>query len=528
MTPTSDPELIDTPDQPLLNQPIAAIDLGSNSFHMVVAQVQQQQMQIIDRHKEMVRLGGGFDADNALTPAARQAALDCLSRFGERLAGFAPGTVRAVGTNTLRRARNTKNFLSQAEAALGHPIDVISGIEEARLIYQGVRHDVSSQQPQRLVMDIGGGSTEIILGHEAEPLLLNSLYMGCVSYSQTYFKQGQISKTSFQQAVTAAMQELEPVAARYKASGWNVALGTSGTINTIAKIIDQQDLISRKALNRYEQTLQPTLITRHALDRLVDQALAFKQVDKIQFDGLSAERQPVFIGGLAILVGLFNSLDIEYCQTSKSALREGLLYELWGRIEHRDIRQLTIDNMAQRFRIDQTQAQRVRETALQLLQQRARDEQSLLHPQQASNQELLSWAATLHEIGLIVAHSQYHKHGAYLLDHADMPGFSQQEQHLIAVLISSHRRRFKTDVIAHLPSDLQRRITRLAVLLRLAVILCRDRSDQILPALQITSDQKTWTLSFPEQWLETHPLTAADLMTETEKLRSADIQLSLN
>jgi len=489
---------------------VAAIDLGSNSFHLVVARVSEGQVQMVDRLREMVRLGAGLDQNKRLTPEAQNAALACLERFGQRLRDMPPGTVRAVGTNTLRSARNAHQFLSRAEQLLGHPIDIISGIEEARLIYQGVAHTQADDGQVRLVVDIGGGSTELAVGQGYQVFDVESLYLGCVSMSQRHFPDGVITERGMRNAEVAALLEIRPLAHRLALHQWRRALGTSGTILAIAEVLRDQGWCEQG-------------IDGAALLRLREHILAAGNVERLALPSLPEKRRPVFPGGVAILVAAFQALQIDTMVTSDGALREGLIFELLGRIEHEDIRQYTIDATARRYQIDQSQATRVKQTALALLTDLA--SQWSLNNEEHTN--ALGWAAQLHEVGLNIAHSQYHKHGAYLIENADLPGFTRQEQRLIAALVRGHRRKFPKSVFAALPAEERLAAQRLCLILRLAVRLHRARSGRPLPDLHVSAKTRSLEILFPAGWLTEHPLTKADLEEEAAFLKTSGWRLKL-
>lgn len=497
-------------DQPLLES-VAAVDLGSNSFHMIVAQLIGGELRTVDRLREMVRLAAGLSGDNQLSEEAQQRAIACLSRFGQRLRGMPLDRVRVVGTNTLRKARNAQQFIAEAAVALGHPIEIIAGREEARLIYLGVSQSLPESIGQHLVVDIGGGSTEIIIGHRAESIYRESLYMGCVSYSQAHFPNGKVNANSMARAIMAARLELEPFESRYRALGWRDAVGASGTIKAISEVVQQSGWSDDG-------------ITIEALRQLADALVAAGHVNKLQLAGLKDERRPVFAGGVAVLLAIFESLSIDRMQVSDWALREGLLFDLVGRIRHEDVRERTIATMSERFDVDRAQARRVSDTALAALAQVANAWD--LHDEEARYQ--LGWAAQLHEIGLAVAHTQHHKHAAYLLENSDMPGFSQQEQRRLALLVRSHRRKFPIGLFRSLPAATALRYQRLALLLRLAVALYRGRSDNPLPELTLLPNEQGVTLQLSAQWLDQHPLTAADLAVESGYLKAAKLDLHIS
>ena len=380
----------------MLEHTYAAVDLGSNSFHMLLARMEGEQLQVLDRLKEMVRLAGGLDEKNRLTEEAQDVAIACLERMGQRLQDVSADQLRVVGTNTLRKAKNSREFLRRAEAAIGHKIEVISGREEARLLYLGVAHSLPNDQGNRLVVDIGGGSTEVIIGEGFEARLRESLHMGCVSMTREHFADGRITKSAWKSAVTHALLELRPLVGDYRRQGWNIAVGSSGSMRSTATVLEENGWSEQG-------------ITWSGVKKLKKICLNAGEIDKLSaITGLSEERLPVFIGGVVIIYALFQSFDLEKMDVSLGALREGLIYDLSGRYHHKDIRSRSIDYLAEQFHIDQQQADRVRVLLEKILEL---SKQSLsLTPDE---HDLLFWAAELHELGLSIAHSQYHKHGAY-------------------------------------------------------------------------------------------------------------------
>lgn len=488
---------------------VAAVDLGSNSFHMIVAQPAGGHLRIIDRMREPVRLAAGLDSDNRLAESARDRALECLQRFGQRLRHLPPGSVRVVGTNTLRKAREAQAFIAAANEALGHPVEVIAGREEARLIYLGVSHSLPDSGNSHLVVDIGGGSTEVIIGRRFEARQRESLYMGCVSYSRQFFPNGRVSAAAMEKAVLAARLELEPVENEYRSIGWGDAIGASGTIKAVRQVVEQMGWASDG-------------ITADALAKLRQALVTAGDVEKVELQGLKPDRRPVLAGGVAVLSAIFDALAIDRMQVSDWALREGVLYDLVGRIRHEDVRERTIATMAERFSIDPRQAQRVERSALSLLEH-------VKHAWKLDGGDyssLLGWAAQLHELGLAIAHNQHHKHAAYVLENSDMPGFSREEQSRLALLVRAHRRKFPIATFKAFPKAEVSCLIRLAALLRIAVDLHRSRSEQVQPEPVADADGKRLRLAFVDDWLASHPLTRADLEVEAELLRSARLELS--
>ena len=487
---------------------LAAIDLGSNSFHLVLGRVVDGHLDVLDRLREPVRLAAGLDKHKHLRRDAIERALACLRRFGQRLRGMPQHAVRAVGTNTLRSARNGEAFRREAQRVLGCPIEVIAGREEARLIYLGVAHALAGNGERRLVIDIGGGSTECIIGSGFKPVHRESLYMGCVGISRRYFPEGRIDKHSMKRAVLACRVEFEPIERQYRDAGWVSAVGSSGTIRAIAAIA--------RAAGWCEHG-----VDRGALRRLGRALVRARHVDAVKLRELRDDRRPVLPGGVAVLSAALDALDIDHLDVSDMALREGLLFDLIGRIRHEDVRDATVQRRIERYRIDDSQGERVAGTARALYRQVAAA--WALDDEEA--RQMLDWAARLHEAGLFVSHNQYHKHGAYLLANGDMSGFSRQAQSMLSSLVRGHRRKFPSSVFDQLTPEDARRGRRLCVLLRLAVVLNRARADDLLPGVAALARDEALTVAFPPGWLDEHPLTRADLEQEQEYLASADIRL---
>lgn len=477
---------------------------------MIVAHFVDGRLQIIDRIKEMVRLASGLNENHELSDESMQRALACLQRFGQRVREIPKVNMRAVGTNTLRQARNGELFLSLADAALGHPIEIIAGQEEARLIYQGVAHTNFDQTNKRLVIDIGGGSTELIIGSGYDIFSMDSLYMGCVNIGQHFFGDGKIKPKKMSKAVLYVRQELESIESAYKKIGWDITLGSSGTITAISNVVQAQGWCE-------------TGITASALSKLMDELLIIGDCASINFEGLSEHRKPVFASGVAVLFGIFESLNLDNISVSECALREGLLYDLIGRMHDQDIRDKTIMDFSQRYSVDNEQAHRVKETAENFFRQVCQDWN--LH--EKTDLKTLQWGALIHEIGLSIAHAQYHRHGDYLTTYSDLAGFSRQEQSKLAKLVRSHRRKFPLEEFQTIPSGATRQnIIRLSILLRLAVVLHRSRSNRLLPNILVHAKKDEINLCFPPEWLYKHPLTLADLKTEQNYLKTANIRLT--
>jgi exopolyphosphatase / guanosine-5'-triphosphate,3'-diphosphate pyrophosphatase len=486
---------------------LAAIDLGSNSFHMVVARIEDGHIHILDNLKEMVRLGAGLDENGRLSKESQTRALCCLERFGERVNDFPQGSVAAVGTNTLRQAKNSRLFLQNASEVLGHPISVIGGKEEARLVYLGVSHSLVAEDGKRFVMDIGGGSTELIIGEDFEPLHLRSLNMGCVSMSREFFQNGKLNKKYWKMAGIASHLELRPVRRYFQKIDWSSATGASGTIKAVARVV------SGLGLESYN-------ITLNSLYRIREIMIEAEHLHNLDLPGLKSDRQPVFAGGLAILIATFEALRIETMQVSEGALREGLLYERLGRIQSEDTRLKTVSSVQQRFQISKKHARRVSKTAHRLLT--ACEKSWNLRLEDA---ELLHWASSLHEIGLAVSLSGYQKHGAYLLDNADLPGFSFEEQDWMSVLVRCHRKKISTKLFRDLSKKNQQTALRLVVLLRLATLLHRSRKEETAVIEKVTANENSLTLQFAKDELINHPLQLASLEQEANYLQNVDFEL---
>ncbi len=490
------------------NGEVAAVDLGSNSFHMLVARESGGQLQLVDRLREAVRLAAGLDENRRLTPEAEARALACLHRFGQRIGGIPKGRVRVVGTNTMRRLADGGAFMRAAEKALGHEIEVISGMEEARLVYNGVTQGLGRARPRRLVVDIGGGSTELIVGRGAEAKLMESTALGCVVHTQRFFPDGVITRARMHEARLAARVELEFVERRYRAAGWDVAIGASGTVRGVWRVMKGQGWTDE-------------LITRAALDQTVELTIRAGHAEKIDFPGLREDRRPVFAGGLAVLAGVFDSLGLSIMETSEYALREGLVYDLLGRLADQDVRSRSVDVMAERYGADRAHALQVQRTALKLLQQ--------IHAKWSLDRDagtrLLSWAALLHEIGLVIAHDGSHRHAEYILRNAELFGFSQTDQRLLAALVRLQRGKFAQSALDDLPDTWKEPTRRLAVIFRLAVVLHRSRAPGpgVAPAIEV--GPKTVKLAFRTGWLDKHPLTREDLELEADYLEAAGFRL---
>jgi exopolyphosphatase/guanosine-5'-triphosphate,3'-diphosphate pyrophosphatase len=489
---------------------LAAIDLGSNSFHMVVARYVLGQLRTVDRIREMVRLAEGLDGNGGLAPEVRQRALECLSRFGQRLRDIPPQRVRAVATNTVRALAAPQTFLMPAETALGHAIEIVSGREEARLIYLGVAHAQPPKPDQlRLVIDIGGGSTECIIGSSFEALERESLQLGCVASTRRFFGDGKLTRKRWKDALTEVSAQFQQFSGIYRHLGWDEALGSSGTIKAIGDVCASMKLTKGA-------------ITAEALPQVRDRLLQARTLDAIDLPGLSDERRPIIAGGLLVLEAAFDALALQRMAVSRAALREGVLHDMLGRGGADDPRDMSIAALMQRYGIDVAQAARVEATAMQLFDRVAYDWR--LEP---DDRLLLAWAARVHELGLAIAHSQYQVHGAYVLAHSDIAGFSQQEQRVLASLVRTHRRGIGKSTFDAIPDRLLLATRRKAALLRLAVLLHRSHEDIALPDLRLLADGKRLSLQVPRRWLDARPLLHADLAAEPAALAALGIDFSI-
>ena len=486
---------------------LAAVDIGSNSFHMVVARHSRGQLRVVDRIREPVRMAAGLDARGGLSAEARQRASDCLARFGQRIASLPPQRVRAIATNTVRKLRNPQAFLVPAETALGHGIEVVSGREEARLIYLGVAQGHPPGASKRLVIDIGGGSTEFIIGKGYEPLKRESLQVGCVATTRRFFPDGRITRVRWEQALTEIGAEFQQFAQSYAEIGWEQAMGSSGTIKAIAQIA-----AGRKGSH--------APISREILDRIVQRLVDIGRIEKIKLPGLVSERQPVIAGGVLVLDAAFRALGLQRIEAARTAMREGVLYDMLGRARHNDPRDASVDALADHYGADRAQGRRVEQTALSLFDQVAPSWQLA-----DEDRQRLTWAARLLEIGLSIAHSQHHQHGAYLIEHSDIAGFSRQEQAYLAVLVRCQRRSLPLSLLEAQPERIRPSQQRLIALLRIAALLHRSHEALPLPQVAATVDAHRLRLGFPGGFLDAHPLTLHDLATEADYLAAIGIRL---
>jgi exopolyphosphatase/guanosine-5'-triphosphate,3'-diphosphate pyrophosphatase len=489
----------------MVNSPhlLAAVDLGSNSFRLIVGRVEEtpsgSPIYQVDALREPVRLAAGLSRDKFLDRASQLRGWDALKRFGERLRDFPPDHVRAVATNTLRVAKNAEEFLAEAQNALGFPIEVIAGREEARLIYAGAAHSVPASAGKRLVVDIGGGSTEFIIGSHYTPIHMESLYIGCVSHSRQFFAAGNVDEYSMRQAELAAKREIEIISSEYKQTGWDQAIGSSGTARALAELIEA---------NGFNDPGITHGISRGGLERLKKALIKAENVNRLKLVALKADRIPVLAGGLSIMLGVFEELGIDYVDTTDGALRLGVLYDLLGRTQHQDMRTVTVEGFKRRYAVDSAQSERIAELAISFYEQLEGNAAPVDTERRIENRMFLGWAAALHEIGLSISHSAYHKHSAYIASHADMPGFSRTDQARLAGLVLGHVG--KLGKLSH-ARDVD---WTLLFCLRLAALLCRRRADVGLPAIEVTATHGGFDVKLPNDWVSLNPLTDYSLVQE--------------
>jgi exopolyphosphatase / guanosine-5'-triphosphate,3'-diphosphate pyrophosphatase len=490
------------------NNMLAAIDLGSNSFHMMVARVVDGRLQVVDRLKERVRLAEGMDEFKNLSEEAMQRGLNCLAIFAERMQSIHPDAIRVTGTYTLRVAHNAQHFIERAKQLLGHPIEIISGLEEARLIYQGVSH-TQHTQGRMLVIDIGGGSTELIIGEKYQPVALTSRKMGCVTFTKQFFSNGKLSEKNFNAAIFEALHQLEPILTQFTTLSWRQCLGSSGTIKTVKELL--------LAIGGDGQ------ITLAGLEHLKTQMIQQKYTAELKLPELTDDRRPVIAAGVSILIALFQGLGIEQMDYSDGALREGILYEFASRQEQHDTREQTAKGLADMYHIDIPQAKRVKQTALFLFDSVSIDWQ-LAYEQM---RPLLGWAAALHEVGLVINFSAIQRHSSYILQNSDLPGFNQEEQQALASLVRFHRKAIKAYEFSQIPNYDDQSIWRCVRLLRIAVALNHRRMDELLPHIGIRVIGDTMTLVLPHRWCENNRLLMQNLEREQKYMKAMFWELVL-
>ncbi|PCK31436.1 exopolyphosphatase [Pseudoalteromonas piscicida] len=484
---------------------IAAVDLGSNSFHLVVAREVDGRLQLLHKEKQRVYLAAGLDDDFNLSDEAITRALDTLAQFATTLHEFPKESVQVVATYTLRNCKNLNYFLAKAKQVFPYPINVISGQEEARLIYQGVanhEHDTHN----RLVIDIGGGSTELVIGQHLTHKLLSSRNVGCVTMNKTYFADGKLSAKRFKKAEIKAEQHIESITASYLKLGWNTVIGTSGTIKAIAAMVSELTPDDEITLTKLEQIKQVFVDAEH--------------IDKVTLKSLPEERKVSIAGGLAVLIALFRQLNIECMRFSEYALREGLLFEM-HQTEEFDIRTRTINTFCDHYNVDKQHADNICET-IKLFASQLKTSWSV----SSYDLEMLCWAAKLHEVGLAINSSGMHKHGAYIVRHSQLPGFTQTQQSRLSALIRFYRKKIKVAELSELVEDEVDQFSRLLAVFRLSVLVNQKRQQDQLPELNLSAVDNTLTLHIASDWLESHSLFQADLEQEQQYLKTVNIQLT--
>lgn len=483
---------------------LAAVDLGSNSFRLEIGRYDSGHIERVEYHKEVVRQGSGLDENKNLSLAAMERGWECLARFGERIQGFRKQQVRAVATQTLREARNKDDFLRKAQLILGFPIDVISGHEEARLIYQGVSHLLPQSDEKRLVFDIGGRSTEVIFGQGYTPLHMESYRLGSIAWSTRYFPRGEVTAASLKTAVIAAKAVLDEAIETFPRTEWTTVYGSSGTVGAVCEML-------------HANGFPDGMVNRAGLDWLTDRLLRAGSVDTLRLEGLRDDRRPVLAGGLSVLQGLLDILEIEEIHRALGALRQGALYDLIDRgNDQTDIRERTVRWLGERFTTDRVQAKRVSSVATQLFAQIAEDD-----PLSGRYSQKLDWAARLHELGTHISHADAHHHGAYILDHVDAPGFSLPEQHHMSQLVLGQRGKLRK-LEAVLSEEL---FAKQLICLRLAVLLCHARKDPDIAALRFQYKAKQFKLIALPGWAKQYPQSAWLLQEEELAWQKTDWHL---
>jgi len=501
-----DPDTKDTlPD----GSQLAAVDLGSNSFHLIIARAEHGEIRPVEVRAEKVQLGAGLE-NGRLNADAIERGLECLSRFAQLLESVEPERIRVVGTNALRVANNRSDFTRPAEDILRTRVDVIYGLEEARLVYLGVAHSLADDAQSRLVVDIGGGSTEFIIGERFEPIRMESLQMGCVSYARNCFEGGLINRDNYRRAYNRARGEALQISHRYHARHWQECVGSSGTLQAIESILVQ---------NGWSETG----IGAEALEKLEKKLLKYDTFDDIQLEGLADNRKGVIVPGVAITRALFDALDIELMRTSKGALREGVIYDLMGRLSHEDVRERTVNALMQRYAVD-TDIAEIVDKRTRMLFKASRKSWNL----KRDDGELLGWASRTHEIGMAISHKHFNRHSAYLLRNADLPGFSQQEQEKLAVLALGHRGKLLAELFVELERPDMSRMHYLVALMRLGTCLKYVETLEQLPDFSISASKRSIALDFPAGWLEEHPLTDQELADEQSALAKLGLDLSIS
>ena len=488
---------------------LAALDLGSNSFHLIISRIEHGELRTVETLAEKVQLGAGL-VDGIMTDDAIKRGLDCLLRFSQMLESLDISRLRAVGTHALRIARNRRQFTAPASKILGVPIDVIYGREEARLVYLGVAHSLADDAQSRLVIDIGGGSTEVIIGERFEPRRLESLKMGCVSFANLFFPDGDISASGFQSAHDRALLEISSIRRDFHKDNWEECVGSSGTIQAVEELLIQGGWSEAG-------------ISHSGLIKLKKILLSFAHTQDIQLAGLAEARRNVIVPGVAITMALFEGLDIDHMRTSKGAVREGVLYDLLGRLTHEDVRERTISALMQRYGVDGDVSSAVERRA-RVFFTATRKIWNLGN----SDWDLLHWVALSHEIGMAISHKHFNRHSAYLLRNSDLPGFSQEEQEQLALLAIAHRGKVSESVLSETPEVDRARFVQLISIIRLAALFKYVEKLEQLPEFSLQASQDSLSLEFPDNWLGAHPLTASELKSEQNQLKKIGMKLGIS
>ena len=485
---------------------LIAIDIGSNSFHMLITKTDHGELRPIHALSEKIQLGAGLH-DGKLSEASIENGLACLSRFREMLSGLSNINVRAVGTNALRKAKNRQDFIEPAQEILGVPIEVIYGREEARLVYLGAAHSLADDSSSRLVIDIGGGSTEFIIGQKFEPLILDSLQIGCVSFAEKYFPNGKITEKAFQAAYDAAALEISHISSKFLAAGWVECVGSSGTLQSI-ETIGISNGWTKSGINA------------ETLKQLKEYIFSFCDFDGITIEGLNENRRNVIVTGVAISLAIFSKMNITSMKISKGALREGVVYDLLGRLSHEDVRERTIKGLMQRYGVDHTEALSVAERTKRFFH-------SVKKPWELNShdKDILYWASLTHEIGMLISHKHYNRHSSYLLRNSDLPGFSQGEQEKLSLLTNTHRGKLKNLFLGDFSKKESKRLSRMIALIRISVLLKYTEEPSGTLNLELTAKNSTLILLFQNKWLDAHPLTRQAI--DKEKILLADIGITL-
>lgn len=489
-------------------QVMAAIDMGSNSFHMVLARLEAGEVRPVQKLAEKVMLAAGLDNKNQLSDEAMERGLACVRRFAQVADNIDPHWIRCVGTNTLRRARNGEIFLARVREVLNCPVEVVAGREEARLIYLGVAHSLPDTPGRRLVFDIGGGSTEFIVGERFDALLTESLHIGCVEYRERFFGKDNIGSKQFEKAVTAARCEIASIEAAYKKLGWESVVGSSGTVRSVEGAARSCGYCTSG-------------VTLEAMYKLRERVIKAKSFAEMEMPGLKEDRRSIFPSGLAILIAICEQLSIDRFGSSEGAMREGVLYDMLGRLAPEDVRERSVQSLLLRYSIDVVQARRVQSVAIEMFDQVSR----VWQLQEEEWRDLLGWAALTHEVGLTISHSGFHKHGAYVLTHSDLSGFTKQEQQVLATLVLSHRRKLRESQFDVLPQVMRLSCLRVTLLLRLAVVLNHSRREEVMPPLVLDADARRLTVVFPSGWMQERPLTETGLQEEQEVWSKLGVEL---